>query len=63
MTTAMFVRVARQRFVDGVVDGFVDELVEAALGRVADVHARALANRLEAFEDLDLLAGIVLHSG
>ncbi len=40
--------VARQRFVDGVVDRFVDELVQAALGGVADVHARTFANRFEA---------------
>src|SRR5581483_6946468 len=55
-------RVSRERFVDGVVHGFVDELVEPPLGGVADIHAGALANSLEAFEDLDLLAGIVLHS-
>ena len=56
------VRVARQRFVDGVVDRFVDQLVEPALGGVADVHAGALANRLEAFENLDLVARVVVHS-
>src|ERR1700688_3025759 len=53
--------VAGERFVDRVVDGFVHELVEAPLGGVADVHAGALANSLEAFENLDLLAGIVVH--
>ena len=46
-TTRDVGRVARQRFVDGVVDRFVDELVQAALGGVADVHAGALANGLE----------------
>ena len=54
--------VARQRFVHRVVDGFVDQLVESALGRIADVHPGALANSLEAFKDLDLFAGIVVHS-
>jgi len=46
--------VARKRLVDGVVDHLVDHVVQArAIIRVADIHARALADRVEAFEDLD----------
>ena len=46
------------RLVDAVVDDLPDELVEAArIGR-ADVHARALADRLEALEDLDVGGGV-----
>ena len=46
-------RLARHRFVDRVVDDLPDEVVQAAdIGR-ADVHARALAHSLQAFEDLD----------
>jgi hypothetical protein len=45
---------AREGFVDRVVDDLEDEVVQPrAVGGVADVHARALANRLEPFEDLD----------
>ncbi len=44
---ANVVRVARQRFVHGVVDRLVDELVQAALGGVPDVHAGALAHGVE----------------
>jgi hypothetical protein len=47
--------VARHGLVDGVVDDFVDEVVEAAGAGVADEHARALADGLQAFEDLDVL--------
>src|SRR5690606_9997542 len=48
------VAVAGQGFVDGVVDHLDDEVVQArAIGGVADVHARALAHGLQAFEDLD----------
>jgi hypothetical protein len=47
------VAVAGERLVDGVVDDLVDEVVEAALTGRADVHAGALAHRLEAFEHLD----------
>jgi hypothetical protein len=48
------VAVAGQGLVDRVVDDLEDEVVQAgAVGRVADVHARALAHGLEAFEDLD----------
>ena len=44
---------AGHRLVDRVVDDLPDEVVQAAgIGR-ADVHARALADRLEALEDLD----------
>src|SRR5256885_3036555 len=39
----------RSRLVDGVVDDLVDQVVKTTLSRGTDVHARALANRLEAF--------------
>ncbi len=43
-----------ERFVDGVVHHFKDEVVQAgAVGGVADVHAGALAHRFQAFEDGD----------
>jgi hypothetical protein len=54
--------VARKRFVDSVVDGFVDQLVKTPFSSVADVHPGALANCLEAFENLDLFARVILHS-
>src|SRR5690606_36243928 len=41
------------RLVDGVVDDLPDEVVEAGLPGASDVHARALADGLEPFEDLD----------
>ena len=45
---------AGQRLVDRVVDHLEHEVMQAgAVGRVADVHARALAHRLQPFEDLD----------
>ena len=44
--------------VDGVVNDLVDEVVQAARARRADVHARALAHRLEALEDLDLPSAV-----
>src|SRR6185436_19868632 len=43
----------RERLVDRVVDDFVHEVVQAVDVRVADVHARALANGFEAFENGD----------
>jgi len=49
------VAVARHGLVDGVVDDLVDEVVQAAGTRRADVHARALAHGLEALEDGDLV--------
>ena len=52
------VAVAGDRLVDGVVDDLVDEVVEAARAGRADVHAGALAHRLEPFEDGDVLGPI-----
>jgi len=51
--------VARDGLVDGVVDDLVDEVVQAARPGGADVHARPLANGLEALEDLDVLSVVV----
>ncbi len=46
--------VAGERLVDRVVDDLVDHVMQArAVIGVADVHARALAHRVEALEDLD----------
>ena len=70
-------RMAGQRLVDRVVDDLVDHVVEArAVVGVADVHARALAHRVEAAEHLDrasavvvrrrlvgIAGGVVVHSG
>jgi hypothetical protein len=44
---------AGQRLVDRVVDDLPHEVVQPALTGRPDVHARALAHRLEALEDLD----------
>ena len=52
------VGVAGQRLVDRVVDDLPDQVVQAALAGRADVHAGALADRLEALEDRDR-AGVV----
>ena len=53
------VGVAGQRLVDGVVDDLVDHVVQArAVIGVADIHAGALAHRIEALEDLDGIGAI-----
>ena len=47
------VAVAGERLVDGVVDDLGDQVVQAALTGRADVHARALADGLEALQHRD----------
>jgi hypothetical protein len=47
-------------FVDGVVNDFVDEVVEAALIGGADVHAGTAPNGLEALEHLDVSCGVLV---
>ncbi len=55
IVTATSVQKPGQRLVDGVVDDLVDEVVQAHDAGRADVHARALANGLQALEDGDVL--------
>ena len=54
---------AGKGLVDGVVDDLVDQMMIAALGRVADVHGRAHAHGLEPLEDLDGVGVVVLALG
>ena len=51
---AHVVAVAGQRFVDRVVDDFVDEVMQSAGAGAADVHPGTFANRFEALEYLDV---------
>ena len=50
--------VAGQRFIDGVIDHLIDQVVQAHLAGRADVHGRTKAHRLQAFENLDVFAGV-----
>ncbi len=50
--------IAVDDLVDRVVDDLVDEVVETARVHAADVHAGALADGLEAFEDGDVAGGV-----
>ena len=55
-----FVAESGQRLVDGVVHHFVNHVVQSgAVGGVADIHARALADRLQPAQDLDLRGVVV----
>ena len=53
------VAVSGQGLVDRVVDHLVDEMVQTAFRRAADIHARTLANGLQAFQYLNLISAIV----
>ena len=53
-----------ERLVDRVVHHLEHHVVQArAIGSVSDVHAGALADRLEAFEDLDRVRAVVVGIG
>ena len=56
--TAIVVGVAVHRLVDGVVEDLPDEVVQPDGADAADVHAGALADGLEAFEDGDVFCGV-----
>ena len=57
------VAVTGQRLVDGVVHDLIDQMVQATLAGRADIHARALAHRFQAFQDLDLTGVILVVRG
>jgi hypothetical protein len=50
--------VAGEGLIDGVVDDFVDEVVEAIDARGPDIHAGALSDRLETFKYLNAIRRI-----
>jgi hypothetical protein len=52
-----------ERFIDGVVDDFVDEVMQPSLGRRADVHAWAFPNRLETLQYRDLTCAVLVRRG
>src|SRR5262245_50092308 len=50
---------AVHRLVDAVVEDFPDEVMEARRTDAADIHARPLPDRLEPFQDSDVVRGVV----
>ena len=57
-----FCAVARKMFVDRIVEHFKNHVVQTALVRVADIHARAFSDSFEAFEFVDLRGVVFLAS-
>ena len=55
-------RMAGDSFVHGVVDDFRRKVVQGALVRAADIHARTAADRLKTLEDLDVFCRVALRS-
>ena len=51
---------AGQCLIYGVVDGLIDQMVQPGDVRGADVHARALADRAQPFENLDVLRPVTV---
>ena len=55
-----FLGVAGESFVDGIVDDFVDEMMQTHLAGGADVHCGTQTDSLESFEDLDVFASVAV---
>ena len=55
--------VPRHCFVDGVVDDFIDQVMQTRRTGGSDVHTRPLADCFEAFEDRDVLRPVRVGSG
>ena len=52
---------SREMFVDRIVDDFINQVMQAAFVRVADVHTRPLPDRFQAFELVDLRRVVFLR--
>ena len=55
-----FVTEAGQRFVNGVVHDLIDQMVQSSGTGGADVHTRALADRFQSFQYLNLAFVVIL---
>ena len=54
-----FITVASECLIDGVVHHLKDQMVQTGtVGGITDIHARAFAHCLEAFEDSDVLGSV-----
>ena len=53
--------VTGQSLVDRVVHNLVNQVMETARARGADIHARTFANRFKAFEDLNVRAVVMIR--
>ena len=60
IVTSIVSQIPGQRLVDRVVDDLVNQMVQPDRARRPDVHRRALAHGLEAFEHLDLVGAVVV---
>ena len=54
--------IASQGFVDGVVHGFVDQVVKSLFADVTDVHSGALSHGFQAFEHLDVTGTVATRA-
>src|SRR5690349_18674352 len=50
-----------EMFVDRIVDDFINHVMQTALVRVADIHARALPDRFQPLEFVDLRSVVLLR--
>ena len=50
-----------ERFVNGIVDNLIDQVMQAAYIGRADIHARTLPDSFEAFKNLDLIFSIIIR--
>jgi hypothetical protein len=52
------VAMACERFIDGIIYDFVDQVMQTPLGRVADIHAWTFSNSLQPFQNF-YVVGVV----
>ena len=58
-----FVGISGKRFVDTVVNDFINEMMQSAFAGIADIHAGTFPDSFESFQNCDLAGGITALSG
>ena len=52
------VTVAGERFIDGIVDDFIHQVMQTPLAGIADVHAGALSDRFQALQNFYVIRAV-----
>ena len=54
------VTIPRHRLIYRVVDNLINQVMQAAMARIADIHPRSFSDGFKSFEDLDITRTVIL---
>jgi hypothetical protein len=50
-----------QSFVDGVIDDFINQMMQTPFGGISDIHSGPFSDGFESFKDFDVVGTIFSH--